>query len=234
MFIYILQFLYVSIFSTFLHFAYDITNHIFIFSIIGAVNESTWEHLKLGIFPWFTWFFIRSYFFSYINSYFGNLIAIVTYMITICAIFYGSIFIMKRHILLFSISSFYAAVISGSFFEYLIKDYSFNPFFEIIGFTGCILIILLGLVWTYYPAKNFLTVDVRYRMYGIDAHKKRCDIIRKKKYIVYIFNLLGISFPKNDYFEENSKYYNDEKVGFRKKNRKINIDCKKKRTFAPS
>ena len=64
--------------------------------------------------------------------------------------------------------------------------------------------------------KNFLTLDVRYRMYGIEAHKKRCDIIEKKKYIVYIFNLLGISFPKNDYFEESPKNV-DEEVGFRKK-----------------
>lgn len=214
--IYILQFLYISIFSTFLHFAYDITNHTFIFSIIGAVNESSWEHLKIGIFPWFTWFFIRSYFFSYINTYFGNFIAVITFMITICAIFYGAIFIMKRHYLPISIGSFYAGVISGSFFEYLIKDYSFHYIFEIIGFLGCILIILIGMLWTYYPMKNFLTLDVRYRMYGIEAHKKRCDIIEKKIYIVYIFNLFGIPFSKNDYFEENSKNI-DEEVGFRKK-----------------
>ena len=215
--IYILQFLYISILSTFLHFSYDIMNHIFIFSILGAVNESTWEHLKIGFFPWFTWFFIRSYFFSYINTYFGNFIALITFMATICAIFYGSIFIMKRHYLSISIGSFYAGVISGSFFEYLIKDYNFHPFFEIIGFIGCMLIIIIGITWTYFPMKNFLTIDVRYRMYGIEAHKKRCDIIEKKKYIVYIFNLLGISLPKNDYLEENSKIYNNEEVGFRKK-----------------
>ena len=217
MLMYILQFLYISILSTFLHFSYDIMNHIFIFSIIGAVNESTWEHLKIGFFPWFTWFLIRSYFFSYLNSYFGNLIALITFMITVSSIFYAGIFIMKRHCLPISVSSFYIGVISGSFFEFLIKDYPFHPVFEVIGFIGCIVIILLGIIWTYYPIKNFLTLDVRYRMYGIEAHKKRCDIIEKKKYIVYIFNLLGISFTKNDYFEENSKSYNNEEIGFRKK-----------------
>ena len=161
--IYILQFLYISIFSTFLHFSYDITNHTFIFSILGAVNESTWEHLKIDLFPWFTWFIIRSYYFSYINSYFGNFIAIATFIATICAIFYGSIFLMNRHFLPISIGSFYVGVISGSFFEYLIKDYSFHPCFEVIGFIGCILIILIGIIWTYFPMKNFLTLDVRYR-----------------------------------------------------------------------
>ena len=42
-------------------------------------------------------------------------------------------------------------------------------------------------------------------MHGIDAYKKRSDITENKKYIVYTFNLLGISFPKDEYFEDNSK-----------------------------
>ena len=201
---YIYQFLYISILSTFLHFSYDMTNHIFIFSIIGAVNESTWEHLKISIFPWITWFFIRSYYFSYVNSYFSNFIAIISSMVTISAIFYGSIFIAKRHLLPVSISSFYIGIISGSFCEYMIKDLT-HPFFEFIGFIGYVSIILLGLIWTYYPSKNFLTLDVRYRMYGIEAHKKRCDIIAKKKYIVLIFNLFGIPFTKNEASNENYK-----------------------------
>ena len=218
---YFLQFLYISFLSTFLHFSYDLTNHTFIFSIIGAVNESTWEHLKIGLFPWFTWFFIRSYYFSYINTYFGNFIAIFTFMLTIISIFYGFIFIMKRHYLPISIASFYIGVISGSFFEYIIKDLIFHPFFEIIGFIGLIFFILLGLIWTYYPTKNFLTLDVRYRMYGIESHKKRCDIIEKKKYIIFIFNLLGIPFPKNDSFDDCFKNkYNQEEIQFQKKIRK--------------
>lgn len=217
MLMYFLQFLYISFLSTFLHFSYDITNHMFIFSIIGAVNESTWEHLKIGLFPWFTWFFIRSYYFSYMNTYFGNFIAIFTFMSTITLIFYGSIFIMKRHFLPISIASFYIGVISGSFFEYIIKDLILHPFLEIIGLIGLIFFILIWLKWTYYPMKNFLTLDVRYRMYGIESHEKRCDIIGKKKYIVFIFNLLGIPFPKEYSFDENSKKnYNQEEIKFRK------------------
>ena len=72
MLIYVYQFLHISILSTFLHFAYDLTNHIFIFSIIGAINESVYEHLRLGIFPWFSWFLIRWFFFSFENTFFGN------------------------------------------------------------------------------------------------------------------------------------------------------------------
>ena len=218
MLMYIYQFLYISIFSTFLHFSYDMTNHMFIFSVIGAVNESTWEHLKIGFFPWFTWFAIRSYYFSYINSYFGNFIALLTFMLTIMAIFYGTIFIMKRHVLSASIASFYIGVISGSFFEYIIKEFSFPPVFEIIGLFGCLLVILSGLMWTYFPTKFFLTLDVRYRMYGIESHDKRCDITAKKKYIVFIFNLFGINFPKTESLDENVKHFHVKKE--RKKRKK--------------
>ena len=211
MLMYTLQFVYISILSTFLHFSYDLTNHLFIFSVIGAVNESTWEHLKIGIFPWFTWFLIRSYYFSYANTYFGNFIAVLSFMLTIMAIFYGTIFIMKRHCLPISISSFYIGVISGSTIEFMIKDFIFPPYFEIIGLIGCFIIIICGLLWTYYPVKNFVTLDVRYRMYGIEGHEKRCDIIEKKKYIVFIFNLLGIPLSKNDSLEEHVKNFHTEK-----------------------
>ena len=194
--IYVLQFFYISILSTFLHFSYDLTNHVFIFSIIGAVNESTWEHLKIGIFPWFTWFMIRSYFFSYIGSFFSSFIAIITFMSTITFIFYGSIFILKKHILPISISSFYIGVFIGMLFEYLTINI-YYPILELIGAIGCISIIIIGLMWTYHPLKFFLTQDTRYRRYGIEAHGKRCDILARKKYIVYIFNKFGIPLDNN-------------------------------------
>ena len=199
---YIYQFLYISFSASFLHFAYDMSNHLFIFSIIGAINESIWEHLKLGIFPWFSWFLIRWYFYSYENSYVGNLVAVLGYNITILFIFYGSIFIFKKHILLLSISSFYIGVIFGSMMEYLIKSYEFSHNIEIISFLGCVIIFSYGEISSYYPIKCFLTIDSKYQMYGMEAHAKRCHITKKKKHIVYIFNLFGIPLPKD---EEKSK-----------------------------
>ena len=41
-------------------------------------------------------------------------------------------------------------------------------------------------------------LDEKYHEYGIKAHTKRCDITKRKKYIVFIFNLLGIPLPKDD------------------------------------
>ena len=198
MMIYVYQFLYISFLSSFLHFAYDLSNHLFIFSIIGAVNESVYEHLRLGIFPWVSWFLIRWYFFSFENTFFGNLIAIISFMVMILVIFYGVLFIFKRHFLPVSISSFYIGVLFGTIMEYLINSFFYNKALELIGLIGCIFIFFYGMISSYYPYKCFLTIDEKCKLYGIEAHSKRCHITKRKKYIVFIFNLLGIPLPKNE------------------------------------
>ena len=189
MYIKILQFIYISFLSTILHFSYDMTNHLFIFSIIGSVNESTWEHLKIGLFPWFTWFYIRKYYFSIKNSYFANFIAIISFMVTVSSVFYGSNYILQRHCLFMSISSFYIGVLSGMFFEYKIRKKNLNiPLLEKTGFIGCIFICIIGFVWTFYPLRWFLTLDVRYNM----LYKNKIHlflIFRLQFFIIIIFTL---------------------------------------------
>ena len=45
----IISFLFVSIIGTLFHFTYDYFNHNKVASIFSAVNESTWEHIKMGL-----------------------------------------------------------------------------------------------------------------------------------------------------------------------------------------
>lgn len=42
---------FTMLFGTFLHFAYEISGFIPIFAVLGSVNESVWEHLKLIYWP---------------------------------------------------------------------------------------------------------------------------------------------------------------------------------------
>ena len=44
-------FVFVSVFGSFLHFLFDLTNGSFASALISPVNESIWEHLKLLYFP---------------------------------------------------------------------------------------------------------------------------------------------------------------------------------------
>ena len=109
---------------------------------------------------------------------------------------------MKKHYLIISISSFYIGVVFGSITEYLIKPYELSHTIEVMSLISCVLIFCYGEISSYYPFKSFLTIDSKYQCYGMDAHEKRCHITKRKKHIVFIFNLLGIPLPKG---EEKSK-----------------------------
>ena len=45
----IVGFLFTSIFGTFLHFLFDLSGQSVIAALFSAVNESIWEHMKLGM-----------------------------------------------------------------------------------------------------------------------------------------------------------------------------------------
>ena len=45
----------ISIVGTLAHFLYDLSNHNKIIGLFAAVNESTWEHIKIAITPTFLW-----------------------------------------------------------------------------------------------------------------------------------------------------------------------------------
>lgn len=46
-------FIVISIVGTLLHFLYEMSGHNKIVAIFAAVNESTWEHIKIALTPTF-------------------------------------------------------------------------------------------------------------------------------------------------------------------------------------
>jgi len=44
-------FLFVAVTGTVLHFLYDLTGRSILASLVSAVNESVWEHMKLIFYP---------------------------------------------------------------------------------------------------------------------------------------------------------------------------------------
>ena len=75
--------------GTLLHFLYDWTNQSLLIAPFSAVNESTWEHMKLLFFPLFIFAIIQSFFFKEYESFWCvKLIGILTGLILIPVIFY--------------------------------------------------------------------------------------------------------------------------------------------------
>lgn len=174
----VIQFFFISILGTLLHFAYDWSNHYFIFSIIGAVNESTWEHLKMGIFPFFFWFIFRSLFFQMSNNFFGNFLALSYFILSISTIFYSYKHFTKKAILPVDISNFYQGVFFGSLIENKIIGLSFPRYINFFGGIGTLVILILCLKCTYYPFEFFLMQDPITKLHGIKGHSK-CKIKKK-------------------------------------------------------
>ena len=52
---FIVSVIVISIIGTLLHFMYDITNHNKTVGLFSAVNESTWEHIKIALTPTLLW-----------------------------------------------------------------------------------------------------------------------------------------------------------------------------------
>jgi len=98
-----------------LYFVYEWTNYWRLIALIAAVNESVWEHLKLGFWPAVVWGLIEYRFMSKNANNF--LIAKASVLISIPAIivivFYSYAYFVGHSILAVDISTFVVAVIVG-------------------------------------------------------------------------------------------------------------------------
>ena len=77
------------LFGTLLHFMYNWSNENAVVALIAAVNESTWEHMKLLYFPMLIFAFIQYRHFKDVNAYWWiKLTGILTGLISIPVLFY--------------------------------------------------------------------------------------------------------------------------------------------------
>lgn len=82
-------FVFVSLFGALLHFLYEWSNASNVIAAFSAVNESTWEHMKLMFFPMFIFALIQSRFFKEYESFWCvKLKGIITGIVLIPVLFY--------------------------------------------------------------------------------------------------------------------------------------------------
>lgn len=82
-------FVFVSLFGALLHFLYEWSNESNVIAAFSAVNESTWEHMKLMFFPMFIFALIQSRFFKEYESFWCvKLKGIITGIVLIPVLFY--------------------------------------------------------------------------------------------------------------------------------------------------
>lgn len=157
-----------------LHYSYSWTSSLKIIGVFVPVNESVWEHLKLGY-----WSLVLFSIFEYLsikgnanNYYVAKIIGILSLETTILIIFYSCTFITGKHILLIDILSYVLGVILCQYLTYAF--FRFEPFPMFINRISLTLFISLGLLFgitTYYPPHIELFKDFNSGTYGISREE---------------------------------------------------------------
>lgn len=177
----IVSIIIISLVGTLSHFLYDLTDHNKIVGLFTAVNESTWEHIKIALTPTLLWSLIDGYQFGILPNYFvAKCSSLLIIIILMPLLFYGYKAIFKKESVIFNISSFYIVIFASQYAFYNII--SMNSFGFIYTYISCILTFLLFggyMIHTLMPAKSFIFLDPISKKYGFSGHTEDFSIKKK-------------------------------------------------------
>lgn len=159
------------ILGTILHFLYEWSGDNKIIASFSAVNESTWEHLKLVFFPMLITTTIGFWIIGKDNKKFwcAKTIGIILAMSFIIVFFYTYTGIIGTNFAILDIGSFFVAVILGEYVAYKImtnEEYNLKCNKK-IATIGLICILLCFIIFTYLPPHIGLFKDPISNGYGI-------------------------------------------------------------------
>lgn len=179
----IISIILISLIGTLSHFLYDISNHNKIVGLFSAVNESTWEHIKIALTPTLLWSLIDGFIYGANHNYFfAKFISLFIIIILMPTLFYGHKALIKKDLFILDIISFYIVIISSQYLFYMIIRLNELPY--IIQYLGCVgTFILFGgyMIHTLMPAKSFIFEDPINHKYGYKGHTETYSI-KKKDY----------------------------------------------------
>ena len=144
---------WIIIVGSILHFVYDWSNKSRVIAMFSPVNESLWEHLKLGYWP-LLFFMLIEYWFvrKYTNSFFiAKTSGILAMSFLIIIVFYSYTTIMKRHILIIDIGSFIVGAILCQYISFKLMKRNLNNF---LNRTGFLIFILIGVAFIFFTFKT--------------------------------------------------------------------------------
>lgn len=155
--------------GTLLHFTYEWSGEDKIVAIYSAVNESTWEHLKLVFYPMTIMAIIVAFVIKkQKNNYWaGQAIGILTAMTFITVFFYTYTGIIGENFAILDIASFIVAILLGEYVTYKIITSEKKYDMEKISIVLIIALFLSFLVYTYNPPKIQYFKDPINGSYGV-------------------------------------------------------------------
>jgi hypothetical protein len=161
---------FVSLLGSFLHFTFALSGKSWFIATFSAVNESTWEHLKLAVMPAILWLLLEFFVFKIRSANFwpAKVAALWLAPILIIVFFYSYTAILGYNLLIFDISTFILAVIISQIVSYkLITGKADLAKFSKISAISVVILLLAFITFTFFPPHNFLFLDPVSGFYGI-------------------------------------------------------------------
>lgn len=168
----IIGIIFICLIGTLLHFTYELSGHNKIVSLFSAVNESTWEHIKIALTPTFIWTLYDGAVYGIENNYFiAKTTSLLVLMFLIPVLFYIYKAFTKKSILPLDIIIFYIAIITSNItFKYILNQNNFPYYLTYLSVVVLFIIFGLYMILTLLPIKNFLFKDPITNKYGIKGH----------------------------------------------------------------
>ena len=160
--------IFVMILGTLLHFTYEWSGNNQFIASFSAVNESTWEHLKLLFFPMLLTTIIGFFYLekSCPNYWCARLFGILTAILFTIVFFYTYTGIIGTNFAFVDISIFFVAVILGELVSYkvLVSSIDCN---SSVALVGIILLLACFIIFTYFTPEIGLFKDPVTGLFGI-------------------------------------------------------------------
>ena len=160
--------IFVMILGTLLHFTYEWSGNNQFIASFSAVNESTWEHLKLLFFPMLLTTIIGFFYLekSCPNYWCARLFGILTAILFTIVLFYTYTGIIGTNFAFVDISIFFVAVILGELVSYKVLVSSFDCNSS-VALVGIILLLACFIIFTYFTPEIGLFKDPVNGLFGI-------------------------------------------------------------------
>jgi len=165
--------LFTFMIGAFLHFTFELSGFWEPMALISGVNESVWEHLKIGFWPAFVWGIIEFFIFrkKVKNFFFAKAISYLILPVIIVTLFYGYTLIFNIESLAIDIVIFFIAIAVAQIVSYrlmLMRERKIS--LNVLGAVIIIINIILFSLLSYFPPKCPIFKDPVTGGYGIVEH----------------------------------------------------------------
>lgn len=172
----LLEGLAISFLGSILHFVYEWSGRNKFVATFAAVNESTWEHIKLALSGIFICTLVDAWWLGdNPNYWFAKSMSFLAPVITIPVLFYGYRAILKvKSCLPIDIAIFFvASFVSSAVFVGMLELRPIGGAGEIVSIVISVVVLAMYLSLTRFPMHNFLFRDPITGKYGVAGRRER-------------------------------------------------------------